>query len=153
MSRKPKNQPTLTKEEFYREEKKYNAKIAVRYFINEESKTVVCKLRPLYDGYPELLDLKGNAYTSFYEYADECNLTFIGKAKCKEPDVFDVALGKKIAYDKAMSKLLKSKQKLMKLLVDDLKNSLEVYVAAYNAVVTEKENVDSRLKKKLEELE
>jgi hypothetical protein len=78
-----------------------------RYFVNEEKKVVVCKLE----------NCAGNLMCDMCEkgYPHHPDLfisdTFVGIAKCSDEDTFDVELGKKIAYKRAVAKLFSAKER------------------------------------------
>lgn len=86
-----------------------------RYFINEEKKIVVCKLE----------GCAGNLICDMCEqgYPQHPGMliadTFVGKAKCSPEDTFDVELGKKIAYKRAVAKLFSAKEKALGRFMDE----------------------------------
>ena len=53
------------------------------------------------------------ANRNFFNYCEDMDVTFIGKAVCVKEDTFDVEFGKKLAYDKAVFKLLNHKRRFL----------------------------------------
>ena len=104
--------------EQYEDRYKYDCYVTVNYYINESDKTVVCKLEPfcLSNSHFNYYDLSTcseyviAANRDFFNTCNNKNTTFIGKAKCMEEDTFDIDFGKKLAYDKAMLKMLNAKR-------------------------------------------
>lgn len=143
---------------------KNNCFLAVTYFINESKKIIVCKLEP----YVNDLDLddvidKYNIESlrtsldvvstrSFFNNFYMNNISVIGKAVCIEPDEFDIEFGKKIAYDKAMFKLLDLKNRHYKkdiLLLDTFKEEITKCIEDTNKQINK---VTERYTKKLKEV-
>lgn len=86
----------------------------VQYFVNEEKRVVVCKI---YDDPESVIDdmakynmVPGSMEAYLYALGPSM---FVGKAKCSAEDVFDVELGKRIAYKRAVAKMFQSKQKTL----------------------------------------
>ena len=80
-----------------------------RYFVDEEKKVVVCKLEMCAE---ELI-----CDMCHKNWPGDVNLlindTYTGKAKCSSDDTFDVELGKKIAFKRAVAKLNTAKRKTL----------------------------------------
>ena len=79
------------------------------YYVNEEKKVVVCKL-----------ELCSNAlicdmcHKGLPGHADLLlNDTYVGKAVCADEDTFDIEKGKRIAYNRAVTKLANAKKKTL----------------------------------------
>ncbi len=142
---------------------KNNCFLAVTYFINESKKIIVCKLEPYVDD----LDGFGDEYNNmellrtslgvistraFFNNCYMNNISVIGKAICVEPDEFDIEFGKKIAYDKAMFKLLDLKNRHYKkdmLLLDTFKEEITKCIEDTNKQINK---VTERYTKKLKEV-
>lgn len=113
-----------------------------RYFVNEEKKVVVCKLE----------NCAGNLICDMcekdYPYHPDLVIsdTFVGMAKCSDEDTFDVELGKKIAYKRAVAKLFNTKKKtLERFMVEQakafkaLENTTNKLANKYASVVARKD--------------
>jgi hypothetical protein len=138
----------------YEDRYKNDCYASVNYFINEKKKVIVCKVEPyVLDGrFPMfMLDKKGLDYKqsmakSFFEMCGETNTSFVGKAVCMAEDEFNVELGKKIAYDKAMLKLFDAKKKFFMGSIKDL----ESYIAADKELIND---VDKQIARTAERFE
>lgn len=110
------------------------------YFVNEEKKVVVCKLENCAgslvcdmceQGYPHHPDLV---------IAD----TFIGKAVCAPEDTFDVEIGKKIAYKRAVAKLFTAKYKTAERFLNMQVKGFDQMVTAIHKIKTKCADTVSR---------
>jgi hypothetical protein len=131
--------------EEYEDRYKHRCFAKVIYYINEKKKIIVCKIHPWCIPSEDLFEYDGLNYTeslnkSFYEMCMECGISFIGKATCMEVDRFDAEIGKKIAYDKAMVKLLNEKKKYI---LEDIKELEEYMRLDYELA----ENIDKQIDK------
>ena len=111
--------------EQYEDRYKNDCYAQVSYFINEAKKTIVCKIEPYvvtepilswepleeYISYTNNLDYKQSTSKSFFVMCGNTCTSFIGKAVCMDEDEFNVEFGKRLAYDKAMLKLLDAKKR------------------------------------------
>ena len=80
------------------------------YFVNEEKRTVICKLTC--EGDEVIDDLAKYQMYPGNENAIVGNLigdTYIGKAKCMPGDTWDEKIGRRIAYKKAVAKFNQAK--------------------------------------------
>lgn len=102
-------------EEYNTQERKYHCWFDITYYINYEKEIVVCKIEPNASNHCHVchdnIHDKSTIVRDFYLWCGSVGKTFIGKSKCVKPDEFDVDLGKKIAYDRAMLKLLACEKK------------------------------------------
>ena len=143
---------------------KNNCFLAVTYFINESKKIVVCKLEPYASSFSGFID---EPFTDFVE--EKCSIdvistrqffinccindiSTIGKAVCIEPDEFDVEFGKKIAYDKAMFKLLDLKNRHYKNYIAKLEGYIEQMNHCIENTNKQINKVTERYTKKLKEV-
>ena len=101
------------------------AALESRYFINEEKKTIVCKVIPVADGCNdrncfERLDMDNfkTLYAFKLRELSDAQYVSIGKAVCLDSDEYNEQKGKEIAYRKAMIKL---NNKVIKMVNDDIK--------------------------------
>lgn len=112
-----------------------------RYFINEEKKVVVCKLE---NCNAELIcDMCHKGYPGHDAMLIEDE--FIGKAKCSPEDIFDVEIGKKIAYDRAVAKMCKAKKRALiyfvngnKKFIEELEKDSNKLISRYDATIDRK---------------
>lgn len=143
---------------------KNNCFLSVTYFINESKKIIVCKLEPytvdldgfvLNDEY-NIDSLKTSFSTvstrSFFNNCYINDISVIGKATCIEPDEFDIEFGKKIAYDKAMFKLLDLKNRHYKKDISLLDNFKEEIIKCIEDTNKQINKVTERYTKKLKEV-
>ena len=87
----------------------------VNYFIDNETQTIVCKLEPYTNPFfKDNDDISVEINRSFFELCEDCHISFVGKAVCLPEDSYNVEFGKKLAYDKAMFKMLASKKNFFK---------------------------------------
>lgn len=120
----------------------------VNFYVNEEKRTVVCKLSDTAEAV--LDDLVQNGYMPSTPECYEDGLLkegFTGKAKCSDEDTFDAEKGKRIAYKRAMAKYNRSKQKVVdRILRQQLKsftnfsNTLDRLYKKYERIVVNSEN-------------
>lgn len=112
-----------------------------RYFINKEKKTVICKLE---DCCSELIfDMCEKGYPSHVAMMIED--VFVGKAKCSPEDAFDVEVGKKIAYGRAIAKMCKAKKRALidfvdgnKKFIEELEKDSNKLIRRYDATIDRK---------------
>lgn len=83
--------------------------ILKRFFIDEEKKIVVCKLKGCSNALICDMCKKNYPGHEFMVIDDE----FTGKATCAPEDTFDVEVGKTIAYKRAIAKLTKAKRRAL----------------------------------------
>ena len=109
-----------------------------RYFVNNEKKIVVCKLENCENSLNCDMNHKGWEVRDDFKIPD----SFIGKAKCSSEDVFDVEIGKKIAYKRAIAKLSTAKKKTLEKLivkyqkiVDILKEDASELISHYERLI------------------
>jgi hypothetical protein len=81
----------------------------VRYFVNEEKRTVVCKLSGCFSALN--CDICDRDYPP--HPALEIDNEFTGKAQCSPEDDFDIAVGKRIAYKRAVAKMIRAKRRAL----------------------------------------
>ena len=139
--------------EFFTRDKKYDCWIDVEYFIDKEKKVVVCKLTPGASRFNPKYDneIHSKSYISrlFYKECEANDKAFIGKSKCIEPDVFDPEIGKKIAYDRAMIKLIIAQDKYYEGFRDFLLEDVQWINELRKSAVDHGVNVSNRLQDKL----
>lgn len=137
--------------------KRYGCVQINQYFINEEKKTIVCKIfcdrDKSYDfRNPEkVASLGALVYCNFYE--DCGGYEFIGRSVCAGNDEFDVELGKKIAYDKAMRKLLKFKVQYCNDMIDSMHEVIDVFKKSIIKAEKEAKKNEERFQAKMKILE
>ena len=119
-----------------------------RYFINEEKRTVVCKLEGCCNAVVEDMERKGYPFCPEFIIDD----SFVGKAVCSEDDVFNEEIGRKVAYNRAIAKVNKAKKKALINFVTDFTNwTTEVVantlklVSKYETIVRRKEHNVSKI--------
>lgn len=142
--------------ETYEDRYKNDCYANVNYFINEKKKTIICKVEPyikIVKNEPfsmfmkrKSLDYKQSMARSFFELCGEASTSFVGKAVCMTEDEFNIELGKKIAYDKAMLKLFGAKKKFFMESVKDL----ESYITADKELISD---VDKQIARTTERFE
>lgn len=140
--------------EVYEDRYKNDCYANVSFFINEKKRVIVCKVEPyvLDERFPMFmlskkgLDYKQSMAKSFFEMCGETDTSFIGKAVCMPEDEFNVEFGKRLAYDKAMFKLLDAKKKFFMESIKDL----ESYIAADKELI---DDVDKQIAKTTERFE
>jgi len=81
----------------------------VRYFVDEEKKIVVCKIECCC--HELIIDMARKGWPG--DEALLLNHCYTGKAKCSSEDTFDVELGKKIAFKRAIAKLNVAKKRTL----------------------------------------
>lgn len=87
----------------------------VQYFVNEEKRVVVCKIYDDAEGVVDDMAKYNMLPANMESYLNALTPSmFVGKAKCSAEDVFDVELGKRIAYKRAVAKMFQSKQKILR---------------------------------------
>lgn len=102
-------------------ERKDNSKVT--YYIDEEKKTVVCKLEGCKK---DVVDwaIQHNPFYYAYEfltngYKHQINDTYKAKATCHAEDTWDVEKGKRIALCKVLKKYYEAKDKVMDKIAKD----------------------------------
>ena len=88
----------------------------MKYYINEEKRTVTAVMEVNEDAIFDYLDKKWNINLYFSKESKELKALymptkFVGVARCVEEDVFDPNIGKRIAREKALNKYYKSFRK------------------------------------------
>lgn len=111
-----------------------------RYFINEEKKTVVCKLENCFNGLVCDMCRKGYPGHPYMEIDD----TFVGKAQCSPEDTFDVEVGKQIAYKRAIAKMTKAKKRALIDFVEGNKKFVENLCKDADKLIVRYENTINR---------
>ena len=103
------------------------SKIQEEIIYSKEKKIVVCKLNE--HGIDVVKDFieKGVPYIKDMEVND----FYIGKAICMDEDTFDVEKGKRIAYNKAMVKLINTKIKAVRRVYKKITNECDNLEAKY----------------------
>lgn len=146
--------------ETYEERHKNDCYAAVTYYINKDKKVVVCKIEPYSDyesfcskprSNDESYNYKSVFMKSFFDFCGDMNISFTGKAECCGDDIFDVEFGKKLAYDKAMIKLLTKKIKMISSDNDKISNFIKMNNELIEKLNKQLDNVSDRLEKKLKE--
>ena len=82
----------------------------IEYYVDEEKKVVVCKLTGCEGG--SMCDMCQVGYPHHPDFV--LNDSYVSKAKCFEDDTFDAEFGKKLAYQRAVTKLNTAKVKTLK---------------------------------------
>lgn len=101
--------------------------LSVNFFVSEEKKIVICKLNEhRIDVVKDFIE-KGIPYIKDMEVND----FYIGKAICMDEDTFDVEKGKRIAYNKAMVKLINAKIKAVRRVYKKITNECDNLEAKY----------------------
>ena len=113
-----------------------------RYFVDEEKKVVVCKLEECFNSLICDMCHKGWPGHDALVIADE----FTGKAQCSPEDTFDVEIGKRIAYKRAVAKLFRAKRRALidfvegnKEFVKHLCEDADKLVNKYNSTIDRKD--------------
>lgn len=139
--------------EVYEDRYKNDCYADVSYFINAKKRVIVCKVEPYvmdeqfsFFTTRKGLDYKQSMAKSFFEMCGDTSTSFVGKAVCMAEDEFDVEFGKRLAYDKAMFKLLDAKKKFFMESIKDL----ESYIAADKELI---DDVDKQIAKTTERFE
>lgn len=136
-----------------REERlKGGCRIKIHYFVNLDKKIVICKLMPYtiaYDGpVNKYIILTDNFFTEC-----ECDgIIFTGKATCLEEDSFNVDFGMKLAYDKAMFKLLASKKRFFNKIINCLQEEIEAINQEVKRVDKAYDQITRRFDAKMKEV-
>lgn len=141
--------------ECYEERLKHCCYNRIHYFINAEKKTIVCKIEP-YPTVPHFCECKlgfgQQINRDFVEYCVDEGLSFVGKAICTEPDVFDVEFGKKIAYDKAIMKLFDVKAKFFNEAINEFQNCIDILHEEIEKTARHKTRALERFEAKMKEV-
>lgn len=127
----------------------------VHYFINPEKKTIACKIEPYachsyFDD--QNLSASISINRSFFEYCCDMDITFTAKTVCDKEDTFRIDFGKKLAYDKAMFKLLDRKKRFFETMVKTFEEDIKNVTQEISNVDESIEQVSKRYQKKLEEV-
>lgn len=95
-------------------------KSGITYYIDEEKRTVVCKLRGA------MLDVVDNllSHCSYVDFENDYTMKdcYVGKAKCSPEDKWDKSTGKRIALCRALVAYYKDKDKMFMEVYKDLAN-------------------------------
>ena len=139
--------------ENYEDHYKYDCLADVTYYINQVRGVIVCKIKPFtnipfkfYDG-----TNKEHAYRSFFDMCTETNVSFVGKATCMAGDTFDLKIGKRIAYDKALIKMLKARDKFLTEQINDMLTCVQDYTEILDDVSNRLNKAEEHLFRKIEE--
>lgn len=95
-------------------------KSGITYYIDEEKRTVVCKLRgAMFDVVDNLL-----SHCSYVDFENDYTMKdcYVGKAKCSPEDKWDKNTGKRIALCRALVAYYKDKDKMFMEVYRDLAN-------------------------------
>lgn len=90
----------------------------IEYYINEEKRTVVCRMTNCKYDVLKIFRKMGILYINNSDYKFSLdnfymNDSYIGKAKCAESDTWDVEIGKKIARKRMLQKYYNARRKLL----------------------------------------
>lgn len=127
----------------------------VHYFINQEKKIIVCKLEPYATQlFFEDMNLSSGIAINreFFEYCCDFDVTFTGKATCLEEDVFNIEFGKKLAYDKAVFKLLAHKRKFFEAMIEVFNDNISEVQQEIANLDASREQVTRRYEAKIKEV-
>lgn len=113
-----------------------------RFFIDEEKKIVICKLENCHDSV--ICDMCRKGYPGHEKML--IDYEFTGKAKCSPEDTFDVEVGKKIAYKRAIAKMAKAQKRVLtdfvegnKKFVEELARDSAKLINKYDATISRKD--------------
>ena len=119
-----------------------------RYFVNEEKKTVVCKLENCSGSLICDMSKKGWPGHPAMIIDDE----FTGKSRCSAEDVFDVEIGKRIAYKRALAKVCKAKRRALLNFIEgqikfaeDIARDAHKLISKYEATIEKKDRDITRI--------
>lgn len=115
---------------------------ACEYFVNPEKGVVVCKIYDTDEGL--LIDMARHNIGPGHEQAYLRTLladSFIGKAVCKPEDTFDVETGKRIAYKKAVKKMVIAKKRTLLRCINDSIKSHEMLTSVALKLNTKYDNI------------
>ena len=93
-------------------------KSGITYYIDEEKRTVVCKLRgTMFDVSANLL-----SHCNYVDFENDYTMKdcYVGKAKCSPGDKWDKNTGKRIALCRALVAYYKDKDKMFMKVCNDL---------------------------------
>lgn len=141
------------KKKVYHEPYKNGGYLQVTYFINDDKKTIVCKMEPrtTINTKKDYCTYEDNITNDFLLFCTNFKLSFIGKAVCVAPDEFNEDFGKKIAYDRAMLKYLDFKKRYIKKIIQSIDNCKNVLSKIIVSTSLKEDTVNTRLNKKIEE--
>ena len=111
------------------------------YIIKEKEGVVVCIISRCECNAFNLIedeDLEMTVIPSVIDLVDEkflLNPVYKGIARCNHNDVFNVELGKKIAYRKAHTKYIAALEKKTNLIIDNYKKETERTIAHFDNVL------------------
>ena len=111
-----------------------------RYFVNEDKKTVVCKLEDCCNALIHDMCHKGWPMDPSMLIDD----VFIGKAKFSPEDTFDIRKGEMIAYKRAMKKLIKAKKAALSNFITQEKKMHEMFIKDTDKLINEYETAIKR---------
>jgi hypothetical protein len=119
-----------------------------RFFVNEEKKTVVCKLENCSRAL--ICDMCRKGWPAHEGLVIDNEFT--GKAQCSPDDTFDVEIGKQIAYNRAVAKLFKAKRRALidftdteKKITEDLLKDTSKLINKYDGTINRKNQGITRI--------
>lgn len=119
-----------------------------RYFIDEEKKVVVCKLEDC--SHSLICDMCDKGWPGHPAMLIEDEFT--GKAQCSSEDTFDMELGKRIAYRRAIVKLCKAKKRALldfveanKKFIEDITKDANKLISKYEGTIDRKDQCIARI--------
>lgn len=120
----------------------------MRFFVDEEKKIVICKLENCSNELICDVCHKGWPGHEALVIADE----FTGKAQCSPNETFNVEIGKKIAYKRAVAKLSKAKRRALLNFMAGEQKGFNLLINDMNKLINGYENVVNRKDKDIERI-
>ena len=107
-------------------ERKENSKVV--YYIDEDKKTVACKMNDTKDEIIEKCVNNGTACVipTGILYNLELKSNYSAKTTCLNEDTFDMEKGKRLALVKMLSKYYKDKEKTYENIINEIENYVEI---------------------------
>lgn len=129
------------------------------FFVNEEKRTVVCKIPDTEEKLLDFIEENFNFKDFHYDWAltgkglNKMSLprSFIGKAVCSEEDEWDEETGKMIAYSRAKDKFYKAFFVRANYFIQALDENLSNMIEIFNDMGMKLENNHLHLEKEIEE--
>lgn len=123
----------------------------VEYFINEEKKVVVAKIFGCYNGL--YCDLCNAGYPDVnIDYLEDMDDAVVGKATCSPDDVFDVEIGKKIAFKRAYMKYTRQKIRALNNYMKGFNEFIKEFTEDTNKLLDNYSNAIVRREKEIQTL-
>ena len=119
-----------------------------RYFVDEKKKIVVCKLENCSNTL--ICDMCHKNWPG--HEALVIDDVFTGKAKCSDEDTFDVEIGKRIAYKRAVTKLVNAKRRTLIDFLDANTKFMERLTADCNKLIGRYEGTINRKDQDIEKI-